>query len=269
MSKLFTLKDWYRLEDAAKRLRTTLNEDVSIEDLLQLAIENRLPLSWYARHVPFQQMILQTKIYRKSESPEFMKDLFPEDCEVFYREVYMPEGEVVHLTGQFKLIFEECGALQDWVHSFLTHTGGELITLDGFLVEDENGFIWRRQEYISNSSGLRNLGKNGQYIPSGEFPPLSELVINHKHLEEFEKELTKPQKSSTAITKERETLMRMVAGMAMAWYGYNPNAKKNESITEITNDLARVGVKISPHTVRKWLRKGNELLPQDEGELLE
>lgn len=45
MSKLFKLKQWLTLEDAAKRLSTTLGEQVTVADILQLALDGRLRLS--------------------------------------------------------------------------------------------------------------------------------------------------------------------------------------------------------------------------------
>lgn len=47
MSKLYKLKEWFSLEDAAKRLSSELGGTVSTDDVLQLIIEGHLPLSWY------------------------------------------------------------------------------------------------------------------------------------------------------------------------------------------------------------------------------
>lgn len=45
MSKLFTLKSWLTLEDAAKHLSSVLSEEVTPADLLQIGIEGQLKLS--------------------------------------------------------------------------------------------------------------------------------------------------------------------------------------------------------------------------------
>ena len=56
MSKLYRLKEWFSLEDAAKRLSSGLGEPVSLDDVLQLVVERHIPLSWYARHVPAERV---------------------------------------------------------------------------------------------------------------------------------------------------------------------------------------------------------------------
>ena len=47
MSKLFKLKEWVTLPDAAKRLAITFGEDVTEADVLQLALDGKLQLSIY------------------------------------------------------------------------------------------------------------------------------------------------------------------------------------------------------------------------------
>jgi hypothetical protein len=61
--------------------------------------------------------------------------------------------------------------------------------------------------------------------------------------------------------KERESLLRLVVGMAVAGYRYDPKAERSAQVTEIANDLESVGVPLDADTVRKWLRAAAELLP--------
>jgi hypothetical protein len=65
-------------------------------------------------------------------------------------------------------------------------------------------------------------------------------------------------------TKEQETLLKMVAAMAMAYYGWDRDALRNEATAEIASDLESAGVPLDPDTIRKWLRKGAELIPPPE-----
>jgi hypothetical protein len=65
-------------------------------------------------------------------------------------------------------------------------------------------------------------------------------------------------------TKEQESLLKMVAGMAMACYGWDREVARNPSTAEIASDLERVGVPLDPDTIRKWLRKGAELIPRQD-----
>lgn len=63
-------------------------------------------------------------------------------------------------------------------------------------------------------------------------------------------------------TKERESLYKLIIGMAVTGYGYDPKSKKNIAIKEIHNDLALCGIALDEDTIRKWLGKASEILPQ-------
>ncbi len=63
-------------------------------------------------------------------------------------------------------------------------------------------------------------------------------------------------------TKERESLLKLVIGMAMKGYSYNPDAFKNNATTEIVNDLTLLGISITDDTVRKYLTEAkSKVLP--------
>lgn len=62
-------------------------------------------------------------------------------------------------------------------------------------------------------------------------------------------------------TREQESLLKLVIGMAVTGYGYDPKAERSPQIPEIASDLALAGISMSDDTVRKWLRVAAELLP--------
>jgi hypothetical protein len=62
-------------------------------------------------------------------------------------------------------------------------------------------------------------------------------------------------------TRERDSLLKLVIGMAVAGYGYDPATSRSERPSEIAGDLATVGVPLDADTVRKWLKAAAELLP--------
>jgi hypothetical protein len=64
--------------------------------------------------------------------------------------------------------------------------------------------------------------------------------------------------------RERESMLKLIIGMAIAGYRYDPRAKRNDSVREITNDLEKHGVALSDDTVRKYLTEGAELVPPKE-----
>lgn len=65
-------------------------------------------------------------------------------------------------------------------------------------------------------------------------------------------------------TKERESLLKLVAGMAIGGYGYDPGAARSTTTGEIADDLAKAGVSLDVDTVRKWLSAASELLPRGD-----
>ena len=64
-------------------------------------------------------------------------------------------------------------------------------------------------------------------------------------------------------TKERESLLKLVIGMAVSGYAYDPDAARSPTTSEIADDLVKSGVPLDEDTVRKWLREARELLPGD------
>lgn len=64
MSKLFNIKEWVTIEDAAKYLTTTLGEKYDPADILQLAIAGRLIISVYIVNKVF---VLTGKVFPKNQ----------------------------------------------------------------------------------------------------------------------------------------------------------------------------------------------------------
>lgn len=67
-------------------------------------------------------------------------------------------------------------------------------------------------------------------------------------------------------TRQKDSLLKLVVGMAVKGYGYDPRSKRSEQVAEIASDLAIAGVPLDADTVRKWLRAGAELLPPPQDE---
>ena len=66
------------------------------------------------------------------------------------------------------------------------------------------------------------------------------------------------------LTRERETLLKLVIGMAVGGYGYQPWEKRNSTVQDIAGDLHFSGIGLDPDTVRKWLKLASELLPTND-----
>ncbi|MFN0023005.1 MAG: hypothetical protein ACKVS5_03820 [Parvularculaceae bacterium] len=63
--------------------------------------------------------------------------------------------------------------------------------------------------------------------------------------------------------RERNTLLRMIIGMAIRGYSYDPDAKRSEVPKEIADDLGALGLDCSDQTVREKLKGAREHLPSN------
>ncbi len=64
--------------------------------------------------------------------------------------------------------------------------------------------------------------------------------------------------------KSVNTLLRMMGGMAMAVYGFEPGGGRSSVVSEIQTDLDLKGINLDLDTIRKWLREAGILLKAEE-----
>ena len=72
MKKIYKLKQWYSIEDAANRLSLTLGEEVSSAEVLELALDGHIRLFWFMRHVSVQEVEFQTCSIRVPLDKEYV-----------------------------------------------------------------------------------------------------------------------------------------------------------------------------------------------------
>ncbi len=107
----------------------------------------------------------------------------------------------------------------DWIHAHLTNTGGELITLDGFFVSDNEGTMWQIMEHQPSSHYKTPDGEEKEvaafYHPSGVFPEEAELIVQRQHIESFEKSLSESSDiEPTPLPQRTETsYLNMIAAL--------------------------------------------------------
>lgn len=61
---------------------------------------------------------------------------------------------------------------------------------------------------------------------------------------------------SAAVTKERNTLLKLVIGMAIGGYGYEPTASRSDIPKQIAQDLDGLGIRVHEDRVRNRLKEG-------------
>jgi hypothetical protein len=104
-----------------------------------------------------------------------------------------------------------------------------------------------------------------------EYPyELGEKVMSTTRATRAEAVADPPQAPPQKITKqkplsvrERDTVLKMLGGIALKRYGYNPKAVRNAAITAIVADLDAAGVHVDADTVRKWIREAADNMPPE------
>jgi len=183
MKELPKYKSWFFLNDVAKILSKHLNEDWETRDVLQVALEGQLALSWYVATI---QLALPSGI--KLNEPDFFID---------------DMTDLIRLKGIYRLVLDDsepnmCAGdniRKEWLERFLfgkPATDG-MAAMTGFLVKDEEDRLFRPLEYIeAGSSGLFGAECDVKvtpmpkgYYPQILMPDISELIIRKTDLALF------------------------------------------------------------------------------------
>jgi hypothetical protein len=64
-------------------------------------------------------------------------------------------------------------------------------------------------------------------------------------------------------TKERDSLLKLVMGMAVGGYRYDPHQSRNAATKDIQDDIQALGLSMDDGTVLKYLKQGAELISPD------
>ncbi|WP_394888438.1 hypothetical protein ACG873_24765 [Mesorhizobium sp. AaZ16] len=65
-------------------------------------------------------------------------------------------------------------------------------------------------------------------------------------------------------TRERDSLLKLIIGMAVDGYGYDPKAVKSPIAKELSDSLERLGISLNDDTIRNFLKQAKDLLPGAE-----
>lgn len=63
--------------------------------------------------------------------------------------------------------------------------------------------------------------------------------------------------------RERASMVKLIAAMAIDAYGFDPSEKRSEIPNEIEGIADCLGLNLTSKTIRKYLREGSERLPED------
>jgi len=88
----------------------------------------------------------------------------------------------------------------------------------------------------------------------------AELETSLLRVADLEKAIVDNSVNQTGTTRQRETLLRVLIGIALEQYGYDPKKARNSAPKQISDDLALHGLSVSDDTIRKYLNEASELL---------
>ncbi|NHZ81862.1 hypothetical protein F2P44_21660 [Massilia sp. CCM 8695] len=144
MRKLFKLKKWYTLEEAAARLTLNFSEQVSERDVIQMAADGLLKTCWFLKGEHLGRRVTVFCNYPKGEIPA-----------AFSEPAYDKDGAWwgISLSGIFELPVEICPSWGWWLLTFIGQ-GGESGNWCGAVVIDEDGETWE----LYDDPGGNNFG---------------------------------------------------------------------------------------------------------------
>lgn len=274
MRKLYKLKKWYSIEDAAKRLSITLGEPVEIQDVRQLMGDGHMAAYWNISHRPAREVAPATMLHSEGDDLfDLTKSLggLPESCTVYATERLEPQGPRVELIeGLFKIDSETVGAARQWLKALAEGKDSDYISLDGSILIGEDGKQWQLMEHYTHNEYAKNFvpkkpwGNPENFYPTFDLPDDLEVVISKAELENFEAQFTEaPEVEKPVSTSERNSLLKIVLGMAMAGYSYDPAATRSPVTKEIETDLTTRGMRVTDDTIRAYLKEAvQHVLPR-------
>lgn len=115
-----------------------------------------------------------------------------------------------------------------------------------------------RKNYLEDR---RSQPQKNRYYPAGALPDDAVFVVRTASIKAFEQSFCRAPEKEIG-SRERDTLYKIIIGMAIGGYRYNPALKRNEAIADIARDLELVGVTVSDDTIRKYIKEAADLIPQ-------
>ena len=286
MGKLFKLKAWLSLEDAARHLSTLFGEPVTIADVLRLGLDGHLTLSIdFVNHaraklgkiVPFRDVhVITVRAISIDMQPDdertidIPRGMLIEDVDVLKDDTrFVCFGDAVSsIDGVWDLAMRGCERI-DVEHQFHGLTGGPAVTLmgiEGTFVKRSDG-VWasiqaRFEDRVEDTpKGKKKIA--GSYYPAGGLPEDGVLVVRTDALREFEQAVLmeatpesikgKADDDRTVSTKERNTLLTIIGVLAELAKLDLGTSSKSAGVIESAALLR--GIKLSRRSIEEHLKK--------------
>lgn len=196
MRKLYKLKKWYTVDEAARRLSLTLGEPIEPSDVLALMSDRELGVFWFLQDRYGIEVAPVTLIRRPGDAVYDLAAALHKGpfalAPTWYSEDLEPQAPVaIQLHGLYRIEDTFCGASASWVTSLSTGIGGDRITLDGTLLVDAEGRLWKLVDrfedvFLRRAKEIKPYNHPDNFHPSTDRPRIDEIVVTREEMERFE-----------------------------------------------------------------------------------
>lgn len=283
--KVFRLREWLTVPEAARQLSSLIDEPVSEADVLRLSLDGHLTLSvLFVNHGHGRCGPVVSKAdARRFEFALSSLELKQFDADMGWfcgfhglvigdDEVFEPAKEVVSIEGVWDLPMLGAERL-DVEHQFQLLTDGppvDLVCLDGVLLR-AGGMHCQLQAHFEdnefhNPANLKKPWSHADnFYPAGSLPRDAVYVVRTSALRDLLGRLdapdAKPQRPLER--RERSTLLTIIAGLAdLAKVDL---ARPSSAAAAIESATERLGARVAARTIENHLKRIPETL-EDRGE---
>ena len=273
MSKLFSLKEWLTLEEAANYLTACLNEPVTQADTIRLAIDGHLTLS-----VNFVNSVY-ARCGKAIPNSEHVGGGIPFNG----RDVLMFDDNISYLSGIYDLPMIG-GEIYDCEHKLQKLTGGPLVLTSeirgAFVRSNQSGYYYQIQEYFPDEGEQFDFHKARQQLNKWDWKGrlFDDVLIEHfiekggelkskpsrddvfvvrtSAIRDFIDSMVQPISDRVLGTTERSTLLTIIAALAKAAKvpldDYSKPGKAAGYIEGLTDEF---GAHVAKRTIEEHLKK--------------
>jgi len=117
--------------------------------------------------------------------------------------------------------------------------------------------LWRNKYVSWTSNAISFRGRDMQCILFDISVDFNDLKLVFSRGDEV---IEKP-KTTRLHTKEHESLLKLLIGISVEQYGYDPTEKRSQVPKNISDDLAHLGIQMDNGTILKFLRMASEYMP--------
>ena len=249
VSKLFKLKKWLTVAEAARHLSIVFGEEVRESDVLRLALDGHLKLSVnFVNHARARcGPVVPMENAKLWQAPSDLASTLKIPAEHAGKPLMMLQGiningkevleltdEVVSLDGVYDLPMIGAERL-DVEHKFQQLTGGPAVTLsnlEGAFVAREDGHLCQLQDHFEDNESLRKNLKTpwshpSNFYPAGTLPHDGVLVVRVGALMDLQERLVAAEPSSgrTLPARAQTTYQNIIGGLLDLMLGKTPAGK--------------------------------------------